>query len=67
MIASRFSTSAASGESPRAMLKQNGVSPELLALVVRRQNLLHDAYVSTAGYQRPGIARGTRRTPAPKT
>ncbi|MFO1021418.1 MAG: SGNH/GDSL hydrolase family protein [Planctomycetales bacterium] len=44
--------------SPQEMLKQLHLPQELLPLVTQRSKILHDAYLSTAGHSRPGVAKG---------
>ena len=47
---------AASAATPQDMLKSAPAG--LLPLVQQRVNVLRDAYVSTAGHKRPGVAAG---------
>ena len=48
----------ADADSSRAMLEIEGITPEVLELIQKRMQVLRDAYLSTAGHQRPGVRAG---------
>jgi lysophospholipase L1-like esterase len=51
-------TGLTAADKPAAMLKAQGLSESLLALIEKRATLRRDAYVSAAGHKRPGVAAG---------
>ncbi len=58
LIAACGDAKAAAAESPEKMLEVLDVSAPLLPLIGSRMTLLRDAYVSSAGHKRPGVAAG---------
>lgn len=49
---------AAAAETPQNMLTARRLSPAVLDVSIQQMNVLRDAYLTSAGHQRPGIKKG---------